>query len=254
VVAIGAGLREAREQQGLSVEQAAATTRIAARHLRALEEERFERLPEPVYVRGFLREYALFLGLRPQPFLDEYAASLGEPEPPPPLPRARRKPVPVFRPRRSGAAVALALTVVLVALLAWRYGGTGGQQPNTSPSLNKPPTPRTHPPHAAALARQRPLARTTAPRPRKAKPALARVVLTASNGRCWLEAHLDSAAGKQLYSGVLEQGQTTRLQGRRLWMRLGAPSALTATLNGRGVTLPSATGNIIVTPGGISTG
>jgi len=63
VFAIGAGLREARERQGLSLEQAAEATRIAARHLRALEEERFERLPEPVYARGFLREYAGFLGL-----------------------------------------------------------------------------------------------------------------------------------------------------------------------------------------------
>src|SRR5207237_9721782 len=103
VFAVGAGLREARERQGLSLEQAAAATRIAARHLRALEEEEeFERLPEPVYARGFLREYARFLGLDARPFLDEYTARLGEAEPPPPPPRARRRPIRTFRLRRSG--------------------------------------------------------------------------------------------------------------------------------------------------------
>ena len=253
MVAIGAGLREARERQGLSLEQAAEATRIAARHLRALEEERFERLPEPVYARGFLREYTAFLGLDPHPFLDEYTATLAEPESPPP-PRARRRPIRTFRPRRSGAAVVLTLTVVLVALLAWRFGGTGGQQTNTIPRLNKPSTTRTQPRAASAQARPRPPARETTPPPRIAKPALARVVLTASNGRSWLDARQSSATGKQLYIGVLEQGQTARLQGGRLWIRLGAPSALTATLNGRRVVLPSGTSNIVVTPGGISSG
>jgi len=85
-------------------------------------------------------------------------------------------------------------------------------------------------------------------------PALARVVLTASNGRSWLDAHQGSATGKQLYIGVLEQGQTVRLRGSRLWIRLGAPAALTATLNGRPLTLPSGTANVIVTESGIHSG
>jgi hypothetical protein len=85
-------------------------------------------------------------------------------------------------------------------------------------------------------------------------PALARVVLTASNGRSWLDAHQSSATGKQLYIGVLEQGQTARLHASRLWIRLGAPAALTATLNGRPLRLPTRTGNIVVTASGIHPG
>jgi cytoskeletal protein RodZ len=253
VFAIGAGLREARERQGLSLEQAAEATRIAARHLRALEEERFERLPERVYARGFLREYTGFLGLDPRPFLDEYTARLGEPEPPPLPPRARRSPVWAFRLRRNGGAVAMTLFVVLIALLAWRFGGNSGRQANQVPLAKKPSAAGTRP---RAVSRQaRPPAPVQKANPqRRAASALAKVILTASNGRSWIDAHQGSQAGKQLYLGVLEQGQTARLHASRLWIRLGAPAALTATLNGHPLRLPSDTANIIVTASGTHPG
>ena len=50
-------LRSARIQRGLSIEQVAQDTRISARFLEALEDEAFQELPAPVYVRGFLRSY-----------------------------------------------------------------------------------------------------------------------------------------------------------------------------------------------------
>jgi hypothetical protein len=83
---------------------------------------------------------------------------------------------------------------------------------------------------------------------------LATVVLTASSGRCWLDAHQGAATGKQLYSGVLEQHQAVRLRGSRLWIRLGAPAALAATLNGRPLSLPNGTSNVIITARGITPG
>lgn len=57
--------------QNLSIEQVAADTRISARFIQALEEEQFEVLPAPVYVRGFLRSYANYLKMDPQPLLEE---------------------------------------------------------------------------------------------------------------------------------------------------------------------------------------
>ena len=68
---IGPRLRAAREARNLSVQQAADDTRISLRFLEALEREEFEALPAPVYVRGFLRSYANYLGLEPQSLLDE---------------------------------------------------------------------------------------------------------------------------------------------------------------------------------------
>lgn len=73
VLDIGEALREARSARGLSIEQAAQDTRISLRFLEALEAEEFEELPAPVYVRGFTRSYANYLGLDPQPLIDELA-------------------------------------------------------------------------------------------------------------------------------------------------------------------------------------
>lgn len=85
MASIGATLREARERRGLTIEQVAQDTRISARFLEALEAEAFELLPAPVYVRGFLRSYASYLRLDPQPLLDqlvggEYGAAGGPAE------------------------------------------------------------------------------------------------------------------------------------------------------------------------------
>jgi cytoskeleton protein RodZ len=71
VAGIGQQLETTRRMQNLSIEQVAADTRISARFIQALEDEQFDVLPAPVYVRGFLRSYANYLRMDPQPLLDE---------------------------------------------------------------------------------------------------------------------------------------------------------------------------------------
>lgn len=68
---IGRQLESTRRMHNLSIEQVAADTRISARFIQALEDEQFDVLPAPVYVRGFLRSYANYLRMDPQPLLDE---------------------------------------------------------------------------------------------------------------------------------------------------------------------------------------
>jgi cytoskeletal protein RodZ len=75
---IGHILREARENRGLTLEDAQANTRINARYLAALENGQYSALPTPVHARGFLRNYARFLGLDPEPLLDRYLVVQGE--------------------------------------------------------------------------------------------------------------------------------------------------------------------------------
>ncbi|MDX1399581.1 MAG: helix-turn-helix domain-containing protein, partial [Oceanospirillum sp.] len=69
---LGHILREARETKGLTLQEVQQETRINTRYLEALENGNYESLPTPVHVRGFLRNYARFLGLDPQPLLDRY--------------------------------------------------------------------------------------------------------------------------------------------------------------------------------------
>lgn len=79
---LGHILREARENKGLTLEEAQDATRINARYLEALETGQYGELPTAVHVRGFLRNYARFLGLDPEPLLDRYQYSQGYQAPP----------------------------------------------------------------------------------------------------------------------------------------------------------------------------
>jgi cytoskeletal protein RodZ len=61
---IGVRLREARMRQGLEIADCAKATRIRERYLVAIEDDRFESLPDPAYVAGFVRAYAAHLGVQ----------------------------------------------------------------------------------------------------------------------------------------------------------------------------------------------
>ena len=65
---------------------------------------------------------------------------------------------------------------------------------------------------------------------------------------------IGSAAGATVYEHTLEQGQRLRLGlGKPLWIRLGAPWNLDATIGRHSLTssLPNATGDVIVTKSGL---
>lgn len=60
---VGPLLRDTRESLGRTLDDAVGVTRIGKNYLIALEEERFDSLPSPAYTKGFLRAYAVYLGL-----------------------------------------------------------------------------------------------------------------------------------------------------------------------------------------------
>ena len=60
---IGAQFKRVREDKDLSIPHLTATTLISERYLRAIEDGQMESLPEPVYVRGFIRKYGDALGV-----------------------------------------------------------------------------------------------------------------------------------------------------------------------------------------------
>ncbi len=69
---MGERLRAARLAKGVSLEEAAAATRIRRSSLQALESDDFSSLPPPVYTRGFLLNYARYLGLIPEEVMEAY--------------------------------------------------------------------------------------------------------------------------------------------------------------------------------------
>lgn len=69
---LGSILRTTREARGLDLSRVQRDTRIGQRYLVALESGDYAGLPEPLYVRGFLRLYAAYLGLDPSALVARY--------------------------------------------------------------------------------------------------------------------------------------------------------------------------------------
>lgn len=78
---IVAYLRQAREEKSLRIEEIAAITRIRLSILQALEEGRFEELPEPIYVQGFIRRFGDAVGLDGSALAQTVATTFSETEP-----------------------------------------------------------------------------------------------------------------------------------------------------------------------------
>ena len=60
---IGTTLREGRVRRKLTLQQVEDDTKIRVKYIQAMENEDFEVMPSPAYVRGFVRTYATYLGL-----------------------------------------------------------------------------------------------------------------------------------------------------------------------------------------------
>jgi hypothetical protein len=87
---VGGELRRARERRGVSLSTASDRTRISVRYLEALENDApLHVFPGRPYARFFLREYASFLGLEPEPLVEAFALTIaGEPGRFEPIPAA----------------------------------------------------------------------------------------------------------------------------------------------------------------------
>ena len=75
---LGNLLREAREAKGLTLQDAQEATRINRSYLEALEDGQYGLLPTPVHARGYLRNYARYLKLDPEPLLERYEVNRGQ--------------------------------------------------------------------------------------------------------------------------------------------------------------------------------
>jgi cytoskeletal protein RodZ len=85
MTSFGASLRRERELRGVTLHEIAAATKIGVTMLQAIEDDRLDKLPQGLFVRGFVREYARFLALDEQKILTElsfHTSQLPTAEPP----------------------------------------------------------------------------------------------------------------------------------------------------------------------------
>jgi cytoskeleton protein RodZ len=146
---IGAALREARARARIEIAQMEAQTKIRAKYLRALENEEWELLPGPTYVKSFLRTYGDMLGLDGRSLVAEYKRSQETFQGPEDLGhfskhmggRTAQNQTPVGRYLAIGVSV-----VLIVAGGVWAYARSGSDSGASDAASAVPATPTTQPP------------------------------------------------------------------------------------------------------------
>ncbi|WP_018466855.1 helix-turn-helix domain-containing protein [Calidithermus timidus] len=132
---LGYRLRQAREEQGLELAQLAERLKVRRAILEALEECRYDELPEPPLARGYLKRYAQALGLDPKPLLMLYPASPA-PTPTDELPPQSR--IPTRTPRSSWLWV-LPVLALLGGGVFWWYSARQGHSNEATPTTQVAP-------------------------------------------------------------------------------------------------------------------
>src|SRR5215210_6368905 len=114
-------LYAARERKGVDLYRAERDTKIRARYLAALERGEYRELPGDVYTKGFLRNYALYLGLDAEEVVGQWRRERGNTAP---AKTVLKVPRPIAQPRPGlhfspGIVVAALLTLLVVGVGVW---------------------------------------------------------------------------------------------------------------------------------------
>ena len=212
---IGDTLSEVRTRRGVDLDQVHAATGIRPRYLRAIEQEDWDGLPEEFYARSFIRKYAVFLEVDPEPLVAEYRRQRGTTggpgdAPTSPFARTTSRRAEALRRRRArqgvyawlgGAAVVVAIVTVIVLLASGGGGGGGGAKEAKGGGSETGPTANGKPQKHA----NGPAPTETSQRSSKPQTVSLKIEPTAEVWACVL-----GAKGKPLVDGAtLAAGETT---------------------------------------------
>ncbi len=233
---IGETLREAREGQGRTLEEASRATRVRVEYLRALEDEHFDVVGGDVYAKGFLSSYARWLGVDPSPLLDRYRREVQRGgydaqaliERPVARPEGRRLPAWLVWGAVSSLVILAALGVV---------GIFGGRTPPAAEEP-EPQVADTASPEATATETETAPAEEESPSP---TPTSVRLVLLFEE-RCWVEA---SAGGEVLTRQTYEAGDSESFEApEEIQLVLGNAGGVRIVLNGDELGSPAGRGEV----------
>lgn len=122
---VGTILRETRAEKNISLEQVAKETKIRFKYLEALEKDSYELLPSGTSARGFIKNYADFLGLSPRPILAifkrDFAKSQKESLLPQGMVRSLDKSRFAWTPRTTIIVAVVIAGLLFLTYLAWQY-------------------------------------------------------------------------------------------------------------------------------------
>jgi cytoskeletal protein RodZ len=261
---VGKRLREARSKRERSLEDVSASTRIAAKHLAAIEADEFSKLGSPFLYKSFVRQYARELNVSGDQFEDEVqaaASTIPEPLMPGqgqgPLPAVHA--LPIRRSRNLKWLPSVASLIVMMVACTTLYSMWQSSRPNLQASLRgllstlakgargtsasrtaqKPLRHPSAPPAAAGhisdgASKATPRAEPGPVNPVSSAPAEPeggyRIELSAIEPT-WLSIVLD---GRRAFSGILEADDTKVLEARdNVRIRTGNAGGVSVVLNGK---------------------
>lgn len=252
---IGTLLRETRETKGVSIEAVEESTSIRRLYLEAIEKEDYDKLPGRVYARGFVRNYADFLGLDGDEiaarFKEEYEQTPEEePENVEPAPPVKRQPAVPREETRGGAfssgqdfkartqgtstltKVMTAAAVVMVAFVGGIYYYFGNDSREADKVVSQPVPKQEN----AVIDVANPTASASG------KVDGVEVVATFSNN-CWTWVTSD---GKDVFEGFVEKGQRLTWKGNKnVNVTLGNAGAVEIVRNGQSLGKAGKNGEVV---------
>jgi len=217
----GAWLRQQREVRQVDIDEVAQATKVGRRYLDAFEEGRFELLPAPVFAKGFLREYARYVGLDADEVVNSYLTALRATEEDR-EPRGRRPGRRSSRRRPLALATTLLLVLVAFGAVGWWLHQSLRSQPAAKELRSRPVVP------VVPVAPQpRPGRRTASSLPESGPLALT----LDFRRRCWVEMEID---GQPALSEEHLQGESLTVHAQdRIRLSLDHPEAVEVMVNGR---------------------
>lgn len=240
----GRNLRRERELRGITLEEIAERTKIGARMLDAIENDRFEALPGGVFNRSFVLHYARYIGLDDRQVATEYDLTFGTPE------TVDVKKVVAQREQHLSAAAArdapaaahgVWKAIVAALLLLVATGAAGfttrqwwlpmvaqqAQAKETTPTRSVPLRLASSPQSDAPAATQD-VAAIATPTNAESQQRLQLQVDTMS--RSWVAAFAD---GRKQWEAVMNEHESRTVSGdSHIQLRVGSAGAVVLTLNG----------------------
>lgn len=217
---VGESLRQKREERGLSLKDVELALSIRVKYLAALEDENYNVIPGEVYVKGFLRNYANFLGLNGEEIVQLYKDAVQPNLTPKTEPTETKKPTASSNSKGMGFVISAAAVVgiIIISTVYYLYAAYGRSDTPVQP--NPPALPSKQLPTPSAV----PIPENTSQPIRQGVRVAAKI-----NAECWMQVFAD---GKEVYEGVLQAGDVKTWEAKQqVEVTLGNAAGAQLTVN-----------------------
>ncbi|MCB1058438.1 MAG: helix-turn-helix domain-containing protein [Acidobacteria bacterium] len=245
-ISFGSWLRQQREVRQITLREIAEASKVSFRYLEAFEQDRFDVLPAAVFTKGFLRQYADYVGLDADEVVNHYLWARreingeaiedeAEDRPVPSRasnPRTSSTPVAKERPLWPLLLIAVLLVLVVVTVTLIRSQRERETSPPTPAETFVAPVPPPVPPPPPE------------PEPEPEVPGAPLRITVEFTRDCWVEAQVD---GQRRIAQEFSQGESLQIeaQDRVVFRKLGNAGGVTLEVNGMTLDIGGTDGQVL---------